>query len=64
MESRVKGVQELARQWKARLGVEGLRELARDIQASREAGRFVSAGEWTRPWLFARRGAMWPGPRR
>ncbi|MFY0583507.1 hypothetical protein ACN28S_62675 [Cystobacter fuscus] len=44
MESRVKGVQELARQWKARLGVEGLRELARDIQASREAGRFVSAG--------------------
>ncbi|WNG23412.1 hypothetical protein F0U62_04720 [Cystobacter fuscus] len=44
MESRFKGFQELARQWKARLGVEGLRELARDIQASREAGRFVAAG--------------------
>jgi hypothetical protein len=37
-------VQELARQWKARLGADGLRELARDIQASREAGRFVAAG--------------------
>ncbi|ATB35429.1 hypothetical protein CYFUS_000842 [Cystobacter fuscus] len=44
MESRVKGFQEVARQWKARLGVEGLRELARDIQASREAGRFVAVG--------------------
>ncbi|WP_395843900.1 hypothetical protein [Cystobacter fuscus] len=44
MESRFKGLQELGRQWKARLGVEGLRELARDIQASREAGRFVAVG--------------------
>jgi hypothetical protein len=28
----------------ARLGVDGLRELAREIQASREAGRFVAVG--------------------
>ncbi len=37
-------LQEMARQLEARLGVDGLRELARDIRASREAGRFVAVG--------------------
>jgi hypothetical protein len=44
MESRFKGLQEVARRLEASLGVDGLRELARDIRASREAGRFVAVG--------------------
>ncbi|HYO54989.1 hypothetical protein [Archangium sp.] len=44
MEPRLRGLQELARQLEAKLGVDGLRELARDIRASREAGRFVAVG--------------------
>jgi tetratricopeptide (TPR) repeat protein len=39
-----KALQERGRQLEARLGVDGLRELARHIQASREAGRFVAVG--------------------
>lgn len=35
---------EVARRLEARLGVEGLREVARYIEAHREAGRFVAAG--------------------
>ncbi|KFA88917.1 hypothetical protein, partial [Archangium violaceum] len=41
VESRLR---ELARQVEDRLGVEGLRELARDIRTSREAGEFVAVG--------------------
>jgi hypothetical protein len=37
-------LRELARQVEDRLGVDGLRELARDIRASREAGEFVAVG--------------------
>jgi hypothetical protein len=44
VESRMRALSEVTRQLEARLGVEGLRELARDIQASREAGRFVAVG--------------------
>jgi hypothetical protein len=44
LESRVRALMEVTRQLEERLGVEGLRELARDIQASREAGRFVAVG--------------------
>ncbi|PTL76886.1 hypothetical protein [Vitiosangium sp. GDMCC 1.1324] len=44
MELRLRALKETARQLEAKLGVDGLRELARDIQASREAGRFVAAG--------------------
>ena len=44
MELRLPALQELGRQLEARLGVDGLRELARDIRASREAGRFVAVG--------------------
>jgi hypothetical protein len=43
-ELRLPALQELGRQLEARLGVDGLRELARDIRASREAGRFVAVG--------------------
>ncbi|REG27696.1 hypothetical protein ATI61_10931 [Archangium gephyra] len=43
-EQRLRALQEMARQWEAKLGVDGLRELARDIRASREAGQFVAAG--------------------
>ncbi|WNG21954.1 hypothetical protein F0U63_11650 [Cystobacter fuscus] len=43
-EPRLPALQEVVRQWNARLGVDGLRALARDIQASREAGRFVAVG--------------------
>ncbi|HYO73043.1 MAG TPA: hypothetical protein VEU33_43975 [Archangium sp.] len=35
---------ELTRQLEAKLGVDGLRQLARDIRASRQAGRFVAVG--------------------
>jgi hypothetical protein len=46
VESRVRALARMSRQLEARLGagVEGLRELARYIQASREAGRFVAVG--------------------
>jgi hypothetical protein len=37
-------LQEMGRQLEALLGVEGLRELARDIRARREAGHFVAVG--------------------
>jgi len=43
-EPRLGSLKERGRQLEARLGLEGLRELARDIQASREAGRFVAVG--------------------
>ncbi|MFY0575265.1 HNH endonuclease [Cystobacter fuscus] len=41
---RLAALKERVWQLEARLGVEGLRALARDIQASREAGRFVAVG--------------------
>jgi hypothetical protein len=44
MESRLRALQDTARNLEGLLGVEGLRELARDIRASREAGRFVAVG--------------------
>ena len=44
MESRLRALQDTARRLEGLLGVEGLRQLARDIQASREAGRFVAVG--------------------
>ncbi len=44
VESRVRALAEVTRQLEERLGVEGLRELVRDIQASRQAGRFVAVG--------------------
>ncbi|HSP81772.1 MAG TPA: hypothetical protein VLQ93_24850, partial [Myxococcaceae bacterium] len=44
MELRLRGLQEMARHLEATLGVEGLRELARDMRASREAARFVAVG--------------------
>ncbi|HYO52404.1 hypothetical protein [Archangium sp.] len=43
-EPRLAALTEMARQLEARLGVDGLRALARDIRASREAGRFVAVG--------------------
>jgi hypothetical protein len=42
--ARLSAFQELGRQLEVRLGVDGLRELARDIRAHREAGRFVAVG--------------------
>ncbi|PTL77860.1 hypothetical protein [Vitiosangium sp. GDMCC 1.1324] len=44
MELRLRALKETARQLEGLLGVEGLRELARYLQASREAGRFVAVG--------------------
>ncbi|PTL83211.1 hypothetical protein [Vitiosangium sp. GDMCC 1.1324] len=43
-EPRMTALKEMVRQLEARLGVDDLRELARDIQGSREAGRFVAVG--------------------
>jgi hypothetical protein len=43
-EPRLRNLQQLVRQLEAKLGMEGLRELARDIRARREAGRFVAVG--------------------
>ena len=43
-EPRMRALQEVARRLEARLGVEGLRALAQDIRASREAGHFVAVG--------------------
>ncbi|WP_239014716.1 hypothetical protein [Archangium violaceum] len=44
MELRLRALKDTARQLEGLLGVEGLRELARYLQASREAGRFVAVG--------------------
>ncbi|WPB74624.1 hypothetical protein KYC5002_37145 [Archangium violaceum] len=44
LERRMTALQEMARQWETILGVDGLRELARNIRAHRDAGRFVAAG--------------------
>ncbi|MFY0530472.1 hypothetical protein ACN28I_47310 [Archangium gephyra] len=44
MEPRLRALQETARQLEGLLGVDGLRELGRYLQASREAGRFVALG--------------------
>jgi hypothetical protein len=44
MDQRLRGLQELARQVKTRLGVDGLRELAGWIRARREVGHFVAVG--------------------
>ncbi|HSP80926.1 MAG TPA: hypothetical protein VLQ93_20530 [Myxococcaceae bacterium] len=41
---RARALGEVARRLEATLGVDGLRELARDIGSSREAGRFVAVG--------------------
>ncbi|WNG16176.1 hypothetical protein [Cystobacter fuscus] len=41
---RLTALKERVRQLEARLGVEGVRALARDLQASREAGHFVAVG--------------------
>ncbi len=43
-EPRLRALEEMVRGLEERLGVEGLRELARDIRGSREAGRFVAVG--------------------
>ncbi|WNG58585.1 hypothetical protein F0U59_30440 [Archangium gephyra] len=43
-ELRMLALQEMAAWWEMKLGVEGLRALARDIRASREAGHFVAVG--------------------
>jgi hypothetical protein len=44
MELRLRGLEEVARRLEGLLGGEGMRSLARDIRASREAGRFVAVG--------------------
>lgn len=44
LEVRMRALEQTARQWEGRLGPEGLRQLARYLQASREAGRFVAVG--------------------
>jgi hypothetical protein len=44
VEPRLRGLQEVARQLETTLGADGLRELAREIRARREAGRFVAVG--------------------
>nr|WP_239577910.1 hypothetical protein [Archangium primigenium] len=41
---RLEALQELGRQWEARWGVEGMRELFGNIRARREAGFFVAEG--------------------
>ncbi|KFA91131.1 hypothetical protein Q664_24205 [Archangium violaceum Cb vi76] len=43
-EQRMRALQEMARQLEETLGVDGLRELARDIRSSREAGQLVAVG--------------------
>ncbi|MFY0563345.1 hypothetical protein ACN28E_05830 [Archangium lansingense] len=43
-ELRLRALQEMARQWEARLGVDGLRELARYIRTSRKAGELAAVG--------------------
>jgi hypothetical protein len=44
LEARLSLLRELGRQWETRLGVEGARELLRDIRARREAAHFVALG--------------------
>ncbi|MCY1082676.1 hypothetical protein [Archangium lansingense] len=44
MEQRLRGFLEVARQVEAKLGVDGLRELARWVQQRREVGHFVAVG--------------------
>ncbi|OJT18519.1 hypothetical protein BO221_41430 [Archangium sp. Cb G35] len=44
LERRMTALQDMVRQWETRLDVDGLRELARNIRAHREAGRFVAEG--------------------
>ncbi|ATB35347.1 hypothetical protein CYFUS_000759 [Cystobacter fuscus] len=44
LEARLSLLRELGRQWEERLGVEGARELLRDIRARREAAHFVAMG--------------------
>jgi hypothetical protein len=44
MESSLRGLRELARQVESKLGVDGLRALARDIRTRREVGEFVAVG--------------------
>jgi hypothetical protein len=44
MELRLRALKDTARQLEGRMGLEGMRELARYIQARREAGRFVAVG--------------------
>ena len=41
---RLRVLRELAREWEARLGVEGVRRLADELRARAEAGRFVAEG--------------------
>ncbi|PTL81830.1 hypothetical protein [Vitiosangium sp. GDMCC 1.1324] len=57
MELRLGAIKEMARQLEARLGADGIRELARYIQANREAAAFVGAGgEPAAAALFEARG--------
>ena len=44
MELRSKGLQAMARRLEEKLGVDGLRELVRDLRARREVGHFVAVG--------------------
>jgi hypothetical protein len=44
LETRLTALQDMVRQWETRLGVNGLLELARNIRAHRQAGRFVAVG--------------------
>ncbi|WP_257457799.1 hypothetical protein [Archangium lipolyticum] len=44
VEARPRALRETARQLQGVMGLEGLRDLVRHLQASREAGRFVSVG--------------------
>ncbi|PTL75460.1 hypothetical protein, partial [Vitiosangium sp. GDMCC 1.1324] len=43
-EARLRALTETARQFKGAMSLEGLRELVREVRASREAGRFVAVG--------------------
>ncbi|WNG62457.1 hypothetical protein F0U59_04690 [Archangium gephyra] len=43
-EQRMRALREMARQLEEKLGVDGLRELARDIRSSHEAGQLVAVG--------------------
>ncbi|MFY0575618.1 hypothetical protein ACN28S_15755 [Cystobacter fuscus] len=43
-QARLRAVMETARQFKGAMSLEGLRELVREVRASREAGRFVAVG--------------------
>ncbi|OJH33416.1 hypothetical protein BON30_48830 [Cystobacter ferrugineus] len=43
-QARLRALTETARQFKGAMSLEGLRELVREVRASREAGRFVAVG--------------------